>query len=289
MSESASSNFIRSIIADDLQQGVVSEVVMRFRRNRTATCTSATPRRCACPSASPRSSGAAATCAWTTPTPRRRATSSSHAIERDIRWLGFEWVGPPQRLRLLRAALRLGEACSIREGPCLRGRAVHRRDPKRSAATRMQPHVPGVPGPYRDRPAAEESLERLEGMRTGGLRRRLPWSCAPRSISRAPTSSCATRSCTGSRTCSHHLDRARTWHIYPTYDWAHGQSDAIEGVTHSTCSLEFDVHRPLYDWFLENLPIDPPAPRQFEFARFNLPYTVMSKRKLTLLVARRAT
>jgi glutaminyl-tRNA synthetase len=71
--------------------------------------------------------------------------------------------------------------------------------------------------------------------------------------------------------------------VYPTYDFAHGQSDAIEGITHSICTLEFEDHRPLYDWFIENLPV-PSRPRQYEFARLNLGYTVLSKRFLTTLV-----
>ena len=73
------------------------------------------------------------------------------------------------------------------------------------------------------------------------------------------------------------------WCIYPTYDFAHGQSDAIEGITHSICTLEFEDHRPLYDWFIDNLPV-PSRPRQYEFARLNLTYTVLSKRFLLKLV-----
>jgi glutaminyl-tRNA synthetase len=80
-----------------------------------------------------------------------------------------------------------------------------------------------------------------------------------------------------------HPRTGNTWHIYPSYDFAHGQSDAIEGVTHSICTLEFEDHRPLYDWFIENLPV-PTRPRQYEFARLNLTYTVLSKRVLTELV-----
>jgi glutaminyl-tRNA synthetase len=83
-----------------------------------------------------------------------------------------------------------------------------------------------------------------------------------------------------------HASHPRTgadWHIYPSYDYAHGQSDAIEGVTHSLCTLEFADHRPLYDWFIENLPV-PSRPRQYEFARLNLSHTVLSKRVLTELV-----
>jgi glutaminyl-tRNA synthetase len=80
-----------------------------------------------------------------------------------------------------------------------------------------------------------------------------------------------------------HPRTGTAWKIYPSYDYAHGQSDAIEGVTHSICTLEFEDHRPLYDWFIENLPV-PSRPRQYEFARLNLTHTVLSKRVLTLLV-----
>ena len=80
-----------------------------------------------------------------------------------------------------------------------------------------------------------------------------------------------------------HPRTGTTWSIYPSYDFAHGQSDAIEGITHSICTLEFEDHRPLYDWFLDNLPV-PSQPHQYEFARLNLTYTVLSKRVLTELV-----
>ena len=80
-----------------------------------------------------------------------------------------------------------------------------------------------------------------------------------------------------------HPRTGKNWCIYPSYDFAHGQSDAIEGITHSICTLEFEDHRPLYDWFLENLPV-PSRPHQYEFARLNLTYTMLSKRVLTELV-----
>ena len=80
-----------------------------------------------------------------------------------------------------------------------------------------------------------------------------------------------------------HPRTGKTWSIYPSYDFAHGQSDAIEGITHSLCTLEFEDHRPLYDWFLQNLPV-PSKPHQYEFARLNLTYTILSKRVLTELV-----
>jgi len=83
---------------------------------------------------------------------------------------------------------------------------------------------------------------------------------------------------------SHHFRTGDDWCIYPTYDWAHGQSDAIEGVTHSICTLEFDTHRPLYDWYLEHLPLPAEKPKQIEFARLELTHTVTSKRRLRKLV-----
>jgi glutaminyl-tRNA synthetase len=82
---------------------------------------------------------------------------------------------------------------------------------------------------------------------------------------------------------AHHHRTGDAWHIYPSYDFAHGQEDAIEGISHSICTLEFEDHRPLYDWFIEHLPV-PARPRQYEFARLNLSYTVTSKRKLKQLV-----
>src|SRR5688500_15472711 len=82
---------------------------------------------------------------------------------------------------------------------------------------------------------------------------------------------------------AHHHRTGNKWNIYPMYDFAHGQSDAIENITHSICTLEFEDHRPLYDWFLENLPV-PSRPRQYEFARLNIAGAVLSKRVLTALV-----
>ena len=83
----------------------------------------------------------------------------------------------------------------------------------------------------------------------------------------------------------HHWRTGDEWVIYPTYDWAHGQSDAIEGVTHSLCTLEFDSHRALYDWYLNHLPLPSDKPRQTEFARLELTHTITSKRRLARLVA----
>jgi len=279
MSESASSNFIRSIIAEDLQQGVVSEVVMRFPPEPNGYLHIGHAKALCVAFGLSKEFGGRCNLRMDDTNPDKEDDEYVEAIERDIRWLGFEWSGRfnasdyfEQLYEWARLLVEKGLAYvdeqSIDEIRAQRG-------------DKDEPHVPGVPGPFRDRPAAE-SLQRLEEMARGDhpdgamvLRARIDLA-NPNFQLRDPVMyriKNVPHDRTGDR-----------WHIYPTYDWAHGQSDAIEGVTHSTCSLEFDVHRPLYDWFIANLPIEPPAPRQFEFARFNLPYTVMSKRKLTLLV-----
>ena len=139
---------------------------------------------------------------------------------------------------------------------------------------------PGRDSPWRDR-AVDENLDLFERMRAGEfpngtrvLRARIDMS-SPNINLRDPVLYRIV-----------HAEHPRTgdaWCIYPTYDFAHGQSDAIEGVTHSICTLEFEVHRPLYDWLLDSLPV-PSRPHQYEFARLNLTHTVMSKRILRQLV-----
>ncbi len=139
---------------------------------------------------------------------------------------------------------------------------------------------PGVNSPYRDR-TVEENLDLFRRMRAGEfgdgthvLRAKIDMAHENMQM-RDPVMYRIRR--------AHHHRTGDSWAIYPTYDWAHGQSDAIEGVTHSLCTLEFESHRPLYDWFLEKLGI-PDAPRQYEFARLELTHTVTSKRRLAKLV-----
>ncbi len=139
----------------------------------------------------------------------------------------------------------------------------------------------GVESPFRDR-APEENLDLLRRMRAGEfpdgarvLRARIDMQHENMQL-RDPVMYRIRR--------THHYRTGNAWCIYPTYDWAHGQSDAIEGVTHSFCTLEFDSHRPLYDWFLEHLPLPYDRPRQTEFARLDLTHTVTSKRRLAQLV-----
>ena len=199
------------------------------------------------------------------------------AIQEDVRWLGFDWGE-----NLFHASDYFEQlydwACHLIET----GKAyVDDLSADEIREYRGTLTEPGRPSPYRDRPAAE-NLDLFARMRAGEfpdgakvLRARIDMSSGNINL-RDPVLY---------RIIRHpHPRTGDAWCIYPNYDFAHGQSDAIEGVTHSVCTLEFEDHRPLYDWFLENLPV-PARPRQYEFGRLNLGHTVLSKRRLNQLVA----
>ena len=146
---------------------------------------------------------------------------------------------------------------------------------------------PGTPGPDRDRPVAE-NLRLLEEMKDGEhpdgslvLRAKIDTEYGPLAH---PNMKLRDPVMYRIRRGAEHYRRGTEWAIYPLYDWAHGQGDAIEGITHSICTLEFDVNRPLYDWYLDAIGVPEPRNRQYEFARFNLDTTVTSKRRLRQLV-----
>lgn len=198
------------------------------------------------------------------------------SIKEDIRWLGFDWgdhlyFASDYFDKLYEWALHL-----IDEGKAY----VDEQTAEEIRTSRGDLQNPGKESPYRDRPK-EESLELFEKMKEGEfgdgekvLRARVDMA-HPNLNMRDPVLYRIV-----------HAEHHRTgdkWCIYPMYDFTHGQSDALEYITHSLCTLEFENHRPLYDWFLDNLPVSS-RPRQIEFARLNLNYTVMSKRKLLQLV-----
>ncbi len=208
--------------------------------------------------------------------PEKEETEFVDGIQADVRWLGADWQDRcffasdyfDTLYEWAQHLVREGKAyvCSLTEEEVREYRGT---------VTEA-----GRPSPDRDRPAAE-SLDLLERMKTGEfpegqytLRAKIDMA-HPNMKMRDPL-------LYRIKHRTHHRTGDR-WHIYPMYDYAHGQGDAIEGITHSTCSLEFQVNRPLYDWFIDNLPV-PHHPRQYEFARLNLTYTVMSKRKLRQLV-----
>jgi glutaminyl-tRNA synthetase len=198
------------------------------------------------------------------------------SIQEDVRWLGFDWGEHLYYASDYFAQLYDWAVYLIGAGKAYVD-DLSADEIREHRGTLIEP---GRNSPWRDRPVAE-SLDLFERMRKGEfpdgtrvLRARIDMA-APNINLRDPVLYRIL-----------HAEHPRTgdvWCIYPMYDFAHGQSDAIEGVTHSICTLEFEVHRPLYDWFIENLPV-PSCPRQIEFARLNITYTVLSKRILLRLV-----
>jgi len=198
------------------------------------------------------------------------------AIERDVRWLGFDWGK-----HLYHASDYFEQLYAWAEHLIRAGKAfIDDQSQEEMRATRGTLTEPGRNSPYRDR-SVEENLDLFRRMRAGefpnGARvLRAKIDMASGNINLRDPVLYRILHATHPRT-------GDAWRIYPSYDFAHGQSDAIEGITHSICTLEFEDHRPLYDWFIENLPV-PSRPRQYEFARLNITYTVLSKRVLTELV-----
>lgn len=198
------------------------------------------------------------------------------AIINDVRWLGYE---PDE---VVYASDYFEQLYEWAESLIERGLAfVDDQDAETISEQRGGFTTPGVNSPFRDR-TVEENLALFRGMRAGEfadgekvLRAKIDMQDENMWL-RDPVLYRIRR--------EHHQRTGTDWIIFPTYDWAHGQSDAIEGVTHSICTLEFDSHRPLYDWCLNNLELPQEKPEQTEFARLNLTYTVTSKRKLRQLV-----
>ncbi|UYG09641.1 glutamine--tRNA ligase/YqeY domain fusion protein [Halomonas sp. M4R1S46] len=208
--------------------------------------------------------------------PAKEEQAYIDAIKEDVNWLGFEWAGPVRFASDYFDQLYAWAQHLVREGKAY----VDDLSPEEMREYRGTLTEAGRPSPYRER-GVEENLDLLERMRVGEfaegekvLRARIDMA-APNINLRDPILYRIRH--------AHHHQTGDQWKIYPSYDFTHGQSDAIEGVTHSICTLEFEDHRPLYEWFLDNLPV-PARPRQIEFARLNLNYTLTSKRKLKLLV-----
>ena len=208
--------------------------------------------------------------------PAKEEQAYIDAIQEDIRWLGYEWSGVVRFASDYFDQLYAWAQHLVREGKAY----VDDLSPEEIREYRGTLTEPGRPSPYRDR-GVDENLDLLERMRLGEfdegskvLRAKIDMA-APNINLRDPILYRIRH--------AHHHQTGDAWKIYPSYDFTHGQSDAIEGITHSLCTLEFEDHRPLYEWFLDHLPV-PSRPRQTEFARMNVNYTVTSKRKLKLLV-----
>ena len=206
--------------------------------------------------------------------PAKEETEFVEAIEDDTRWLGVKWA------KVTFASDYFDELYAWAQKLILMGKAyVHDQTPEEVSANRGTLTTPGKNSPYRDRDV-EENMDLLERMKNGEfpdgsriLRAKIDMA-HPNINMRDPAMYRIVHK-------PHHRTGEK-WKIYPMYDWSHGQNDSMEGITHSLCSLEYEDHRPLYEWFLEQLDVF--KPRQIEFARLNINYTVMSKRKLRRLV-----
>ncbi len=198
------------------------------------------------------------------------------AIQEDIAWLGYQWDGDVKFASDYFPKMYEFALLMIKKGLAY----VDDQSAEEIRATRGTPFQPGVNSPWRER-SVEENLDLFQRMKDGEfpngsktLRAKIDMA-HPNINLRDPVMYRILH--------EEHERTGNQWCIYPMYDWAHGLEDSLEGVTHSLCTLEFEIHRPLYNWFLEPLPI-PRKPRQIEFSRLNLTYTVMSKRKLLRLV-----
>ena len=272
----AGQDFIRDIIRADLAAGRHSGVVTRFPPEPNGYLHIGHPKSIALNFGIAQEFGGRCHLRFDDTNPIKEEQEYIDAIQEDIRWLGFDWGEHlyyasdyfhqlyDWAVELIRAGKAYVDDLSADEIRDLRGTFTE----------------PGSDSPWRERPV-EESLDLFERMRAGEfpdgarvLRAKIDMA-SPNINMRDPVLYRIL-----------HATHPRTgdeWCIYPLYDFAHGQSDAIEGITHSICTLEFEDHRPLYDWFIENLSV-PSRPRQYEFARLNFTYTVLSKRFLGRLV-----
>lgn len=198
------------------------------------------------------------------------------SIQKDVQWLGYQWAGKVRYASDYFDQLHAWAVYLIQAGKAF----VCDLNAEQMRAYRGTLTEPGKNSPFRER-SVEENLALFEKMRAGefpdghcSLRAKIDMG-SPNINLRDPVLYRIKH--------AHHHQTGDKWCIYPSYDYAHGQSDAIEGITHSICTLEFEAHRPLYDWCIDNLPV-PAKPHQYEFSRLNVNYTVTSKRKLKQLV-----
>ena len=269
-------DFIRDIVRADLAAGRSESVVTRFPPEPNGYLHIGHAKSMCLNFGVARESGGRCHLRFDDTNPVKEEHEYIEAIEADVRWMGFDWGA-----HLYHASDHFETLYAWAEHLIQAGLAYV--DDLSAEAIREYRGTltePGKDSPYRERPA-EESLDLFRRMRAGEfpdgarvLRARIDMASGNMNL-RDPVIYRILH--------ARHPRTGDAWCIYPTYDFAHGQSDAIEGVTHSLCTLEFEDHRPLYDWLIANLPV-PTVPRQYEFARLNLAYTVLSKRRLIQLV-----
>ena len=272
----AGQDFIRDIIRDDLAAGRRNTVVTRFPPEPNGYLHIGHAKSICLNFGVADEFGGHCNLRYDDTNPTKEEQEYIDAIERDVRWLGFDWGE-----HLYHASDYFERLYEWAEHLIRAGNAyVDDQTQDEMRATRGTLTEAGTESPYRGR-GVEENLDLFRRMRAGEfpngarvLRAKIDMGSGNINL-RDPVLYRILH--------AEHPRTGKKWCIYPSYDFAHGQSDSIEGITHSLCTLEFEDHRPLYDWFLENLPV-PSRPHQYEFARLNLTYTVLSKRVLTELV-----
>lgn len=270
------SNFIHQIIEDDLNNGVHSKVVTRFPPEPNGYLHIGHAKSICLNFGTAERFGGVCNLRFDDTNPEKESQEYIDSIISDVSWLGFKWDGDIRYTSDYFDELYGYAVHLIKEGKAY----ICDLSPAQAKEYRGDFVTPGRNSPFRDR-SVEENLELFEKMKNGEFE---PGACALRAKIDMTAPNMNLRDPMLYRIVKKpHHQTGDKWCIYPIYDFAHGQSDALEGITHSICTLEFEDHRPLYDWFIENLPV-PARPRQYEFGRLNINYTVTSKRKLKQLV-----
>ncbi|MEQ3694608.1 MAG: glutamine--tRNA ligase/YqeY domain fusion protein [Thalassolituus sp.] len=273
---STANNFIAKIIQEDLAAGRVSSVVTRFPPEPNGYLHVGHAKSICLNFGVAEQFGGACNLRFDDTNPEKESQEYIDAIKDDITWLGFQWAGEIHYASNYFDQLHEWAVHLIKEGNAY----VCDLNAEQAREYRGTLTEPGTNSPYRER-SVEENLDLFARMKAGEfdegakvLRAKIDMA-SPNMNLRDPIMYRIRK--------IHHHQTGDKWCIYPNYDFTHGQSDALEGITHSICTLEFEDHRPLYEWFIEKLPV-PGNPKQYEFGRLNLDYTVTSKRKLKALV-----
>jgi glutaminyl-tRNA synthetase len=272
----AGTDFIRQIVISDLKSGKHTSVCTRFPPEPNGYLHIGHAKSICLNFGIAREFGGVCHLRFDDTNPVKEDVEYVESIQEDVRWLGFDWAD-----KLFYASDYFGRLCEYAVELIRKGKAyVCHLTADETRAYRGTLTEPGKNSPYRDR-SVEENLALFEQMRRGELEEGV---CVLRAKIDMASGNINMRDPAVYRIkkADHHRT-GDAWCIYPMYDFAHGLSDAIEGITHSICTLEFEDHRPLYDWLLDQLDV-PCHPQQIEFARLNLTYTVLSKRKLLQLV-----
>ena len=275
-SVNVAANFLRPILEADLESGKHSSIVTRFPPEPNGYLHIGHAKSICLNFGMAKDLGGVCHLRFDDTNPAKEEQEYIDAIKDDVNWLGFQWDGDVRYASDYFEQLYAWAVHLVEQGKAF----VCDLSPEQGREYRGSLTEPGKNSPFRERSVAE-NLDLLTRMRAGefpdgarALRAKIDMA-SPNMNLRDPILYRIRH--------AHHHQTGDKWCIYPSYDFTHGQSDAIEQITHSICTLEFEDHRPLYEWFLEQLPV-PAKPRQYEFARLNLNYTVTSKRKLKQLV-----